>query len=278
MIDWTWNRESVKPADILNGMNTLAAGPIHYARFADQWQQSSTYLTWAKEALARADEAGFDMAISYAKRAVCRQIDGFVVHNHLGRLLGKKYTAKVDALKQIGLQSSRILHEDIIDPRNDIEHQYQPATSTQAHRAVDMADIYIGSTAHEAERGSIIGYGWVLSCSRTVCDKPNEQWERNEFTLPRNSDAMLLVDVVDTQHKVLILRPRAGELLECPLDSFTVDESVEFARRLRTQLKGNEGNHWTHTPVALNQLRDQLGLREFPCTASCAVNSPNVLS
>jgi hypothetical protein len=262
MIDWTWTRTTVDPGGILDAMDTIKCGPIHYARLTSKWLLSNIYLSWAQQALAKADEFGFDAAVCYAKRAVCRQVDAFMVNNHLRRFLHSAgYPQKVEALAKVGLHSPTIIHDIIIDPRNDIEHEYQAATEPLARKAVELARLFLDATIEEAGRDTVIGFGWMIGRSYNAMDTPTEKWERVEYSISKAHSPMLFIDVTNpSNHQAIVLRPKAQELLICPMQQFSLNQAIELARRLRTQFEA-AGQNWTrHEGHWLVKLRQDLDL------------------
>ena len=84
-----------------------------------------------------ANQMGYDLAVCYAKRAVCRLIDSLIHHNHLRKWMRSNYPPKIAMLKQVGIEVKSVVRELIIDSRNDIEHSYSTPTESQARHAVD---------------------------------------------------------------------------------------------------------------------------------------------
>jgi hypothetical protein len=60
-----------------------------------RWVPAHKYLGWARAALERGGEDGWDSACSLAKRSVCRQVDGILAHNHLGSFHGQNYGEQI---------------------------------------------------------------------------------------------------------------------------------------------------------------------------------------
>ena len=98
---------------------------------------TADYLAWAQRGLKQDDLNGRDAAVCYVKRAVCRYIDGLLACNHLGKYLGKDQKEKLDLLLRIDLQIPTIVRDLVINQRNDIEHEYQPATAVQASQQLN---------------------------------------------------------------------------------------------------------------------------------------------
>jgi hypothetical protein len=119
MIEWEWTKKSVEPAFILDG-----ARAIHETygspgiRLVRHWTPAETYLGWARAALARGGDDGWDSAAGWAKRAVCRQMDCILVHNHLEILLGRHNGEKAEYLSRLDVPGLPLLRDLVIDPRN----------------------------------------------------------------------------------------------------------------------------------------------------------------
>ena len=156
----TWKKTDVAAQEILDAVETLVAGGNwHETDLIADWTKPELYATWARECLNRNDAFGWDTAICYAKRAVCRRIDGFLVMNHLGQFAGRHYPEKLEIITDIGIFAPEVIHELVIDPRNDIEHEYSSANRQTARRAVNMCDMFLKSTEVEAGRFAIISFG-----------------------------------------------------------------------------------------------------------------------
>src|SRR3954465_11028420 len=117
MIDWTWTREAAAPDDILDAAKTI---PVTNNRIIMnltwRWSPARHYLDWARAALNRGGHDGWDTASSLAKRAVCRQMDGILVNNHLGCLLPRNNEPKAEYLTRLGVPGLGTVRSLVIDP------------------------------------------------------------------------------------------------------------------------------------------------------------------
>lgn len=261
-MSWSWTRIPVSPPDVLSAMDTFSVGSSwHEAELIADWTPSNTYLMWAQECLKQNSPLGFDSAVCYAKRAVCRQVDAFMVNNHLGRFLGESYPEKLAMLSEVGLCVPDILHELVIGPRNEIEHEYRPSTEEQAKRAVQLVILFLGATAEDAKRRAVLSYSWSINFGASFRDTPEGQIEKVEFSLRPEGHPMLMVDVCDpNNHEVLILRPKDSEILACPMKDFGRADAIEFAKRLRSQCLTDSFSCSTYEIRWLRLLREQLNL------------------
>ena len=175
------------------------------------------------------DLNGRDAAVCYAKRAVCRYIDGLLACNHLGKYLGKDYKQKLDLLSRIDLQIPTIVRDLVINERNDIEHEYQAATAVQASHAVELAELLLErqSTVDELPKKALISLG--ASVQPQVTEQPPDFMEMRVVS----DDPWLLVDTLSPDAKIMVLHPRE-DIVECaPLSEFSVEQTVSFSRLMR---------------------------------------------
>ena len=101
------------------------------------------------------NELGWDIGVSYAKRAVYRRIDGFLANNWLDRFGGRRYPEKIEMLREIGIPIPGMVHRQVIGSRNVIEHDYQTVNSEDAANAVDVANLMLSATAFEGHSSLI---------------------------------------------------------------------------------------------------------------------------
>jgi hypothetical protein len=128
-----WTTKPVLPGAIIDAVNHTAIGSTPYVSWFrknksslyEMWVAAETYLAWAQTALKQGSADGFDTALTYAKRAACRRIDGFLAYNHLSRFDRKSYPDKCQILREVGISIPGIVHDLAIDPRNESEHRYQ---------------------------------------------------------------------------------------------------------------------------------------------------------
>jgi hypothetical protein len=259
MISWAWTHNSVLPADIIGGMKTLPimGSPVGF-RIVDSWTPSSTYLGWAKKILARKDVAGWDFALCYAKRAVCRAIDALFICNHFGHLIQDNYPSKLETLAQVGISIPGVVYDLIIAPRNALEHEYDAPTEKSARHAVDVAGLFLDQVSAEVSRGAIISLGTSGNYRRDRCDKPGAEYDRISFDLLPNSRPMFLVDVLSTPHRAVILIPKDKELLVAPMDVFSRPEVLQLVQLLRAPLAA--GNYRWYDLAEFTALKDQFKL------------------
>ena len=158
---WAWKTKKVSPQVIIDSATHLKPDKDWFeADLCLKWRKATTYLDWAEHAFARKDEFGWDAARCYAKRAVCCQIDRFMLASHFGRYLDKRnYPQKMHLLQEVGITLPTVLHELIIDPRNEIEHGYDAATEKQARHAVEICKMFLRTIEFVADSGAIISLG-----------------------------------------------------------------------------------------------------------------------
>jgi hypothetical protein len=256
-----WQRTVVEPADIICAAQTIRV-PSHATRYEidaiSAFTSSDVYLTWAKECLAHGTAMHYDAALSYAKRAVCREIDAFMVCNHLQRFLGVKYPAKIEMLAAVGIDIPSIVYDLIIDPRNNVEHAYAQPTASQARHAIDVASLFLQATAVERDYRATIALGWSIITPVTMI------LENMQFALDPDGDPMLFADICAMKPRAMILHARTTEILECLMQAFSEKDTITFAKLLRRQyaagLAGGDRSYYRASCAWLQKLKDQLGL------------------
>jgi hypothetical protein len=264
MGDWSWTRRTVQPNDILDAAATIPVRSHRYeADLIPDWTASECYLGWAKDCLSQDSSFGRDAAVCYAKRAACRRIDAFVVCNHFSHL-PLNYPGKIETLSKIGLCVHDLVHELVIDPRNQIEHAYSSPTQQEARSAVQLCEMFMVATSEEAKRNAIISIGWSMGITHKICDAPGKEYDLIDFTLRRESSPMLLIDVSDlNEQNVMIIHPGDEEIAVCPLQQFDRSAVVRLATMLRQHYKfeksGSYGSHKLKRDY-LNKLKADIGL------------------
>src|SRR5690242_14851938 len=101
MTNWNWQCVAVDPNAILDAAKTLPVTTYWYEFDPTVGLTSSAeYLLFARRFLAENTALARDAAVCYAKRAVCREIDAFMMCNHLTAFLGCNYRVKIDMLSE----------------------------------------------------------------------------------------------------------------------------------------------------------------------------------
>jgi hypothetical protein len=229
---WIQIRED--PATIIDAANSLGDGTRRiYQDPVVDWVPAADYLAWARRSLAQDDLHGRDSAVMYAKRAVCRCIDALMAKNHFARFAWKSYPDKIEMLTKVGIEIPGVVHELVINPRNDIEHNYTVTTAADATRAVELANLLLDSSTSVAEFSRHL----LISIGSTVQFRPRRQppWEGTSEPFSETDDPWLLVDSFGAEPKVMILRPRDGELSFANLRDFNSEQSIQFARLMRAR-------------------------------------------
>src|SRR5262245_53884773 len=144
MTDHAWTFKPVAPEDIIGALNTIEGEADYLVDLAAGWTPADRYLHWSRSGLADDDdpELGSEVALTFAKRAVCQRIAAFLLNSYLGRFERLKYPAKIDLLKELGLSGPGIGYRWVIAGRNEVEHHYQPADRQQAEEAMEVAELF----------------------------------------------------------------------------------------------------------------------------------------
>lgn len=118
----------ILPVDLLDAARTIRIGHIRSCDWLPRWAPALTFLKWARRGLLEGDDYGLSNAIGYAKKSVACRIDEILRSYHLKALSRAKYPSKMEALNELGVSIPQIVGELVIDPRNELEHQYQMPT------------------------------------------------------------------------------------------------------------------------------------------------------
>ena len=265
MIQWQWTWEHVEPDDVLDAARTIETNSYRVTiDLASHWVDARRYLGWASLALSRGGEEAWDSAAGWAKRAVCRRMDGILVHNHLGDFLGRNYKKKAEYLMELEVPGLSLLQDMVIDPRNDIEHSYAVATEGQARRAHDLAELFLGATEVESAIPLIVALGWNVSYRGQSCSKPGQEYEVHEFSLDHERPPMLLIDGYCPVPEALVIHPRDETVLACPRRSFSSAQITELNARVRQCLASANYSSRFFSRALMKTLRDQLRLWDSP--------------
>jgi hypothetical protein len=244
MVQWNWRPVPVDAADILTSARALRMTP-HWVEIDPtiELTSSAEYVSWARKVMAENTALGRDAALCYAKRAICREIDAFMMCNHLTSFLGRQYPEKIEMLVEVGLSVPDIVRELVINPRNDVEHNYVVPEDTQTRHAVQIAELFINATARERERHAIISIAWSITVHRERSCAPGNEYDRLEFTLHHQNKPMLLIDPCPVNPLVMILHPANDEVIACPLRNFKRNDAIALAKLLRQHYALAQGGH-----------------------------------
>jgi hypothetical protein len=261
VIPWDWTRKRITPPDVLDAAKAMPpANDRSVMNLTTGWVDARRYFDWARAALHRGGEDGWDTASSLAKRAVCRQMDGILVHNHLRCFLGSNYGDKATYLKQLDVPGLSLLRDMVIDPRNEIEHAYELATPDQAQRAVDVAELFLRATDPEAATPAVVTLAWLVNYSEGISGVPGKECHVVDIDMRKEDEPVLLIDALTTEPTVFILYPRDEELAFCPLKDFKSDEAIALNAMLRAPLKAGSFSLRTLSRPFLEVARQHLKL------------------
>jgi hypothetical protein len=219
------------------------------------WTPAEKYLEWAIEGRQQNTESGYDVALTYAKRAVCRRIDGILYYNHLGyKYESKSYGDKCDILREVGINIPGIINDVIIDPRNDSEHRYQPIPESTARHAVELATLFLGATESEAARKAVVVVHWNLGSNFY----DGARLSQPKITTFRNGP-MFVVDIFDEPQRIKMVRPDEAKVEYADLAGMKKEELIEMAQLLR-QGWANLGNFGSWDPASYRRMFRAAGI------------------
>jgi hypothetical protein len=250
--------QKIDPADILDGARTLSRRHAVWTMdVIPEWLKADEYLTWAKTGLNLDSSFGFDAAVCYAKRAVCRLIDSVLIHNHLGDRAGT-YPQKMELLATIGIVIPDVAHDLVIDPRNDIEHGYRSIVPRHARNAVQIAELVLTALRVESERQAIISLGLNYGPMIQSAVNDGEPWPWGYGANPK--DTMLVVDMLSSKPKVMMIDHAYETARFAYLAEFKSDQAIDLVAQLREQLAENQLFLMGCIPLHFQDFRRRLGL------------------
>lgn len=95
MAELNWTQTQVKPKVILDTLDTIGGRAEWSVNLVpEHWLAAETLYQWAEIGLSNDNPLGIDIAFTYAKRAVCRRIDGLLVNNYCGKYNREYYPEK----------------------------------------------------------------------------------------------------------------------------------------------------------------------------------------
>ena len=238
----------------------MGPGGSFGVRLVPSWTPASAYLAWAKVALARGGEDGWDSAAGWAKRAVCRQMDCIVVHNHLQPFLGKNYKDKAGYLAALKVPGLPVLRDLVIDPRNDIEHAYHLATKEQAETACHVAELFLGATEKEADAPAIVDLGWAFEFAGSFSACPEDVKHAVKVTMRKDREPFLIVSGYPDSPVVMILYPQDEQASVCPLKDFRSDQVLALNDKLREYVRSESYSLNTVGLGFMRSIRQELRL------------------
>src|SRR5690348_2964037 len=122
----TLSRKELAAQDLLADAQAIPANQASICSLNSAWTKPLTYLEWARRGYHNGDEHGLADAITYAKRAACCRIDRLIHNYHLQRLHRANFPIKIQTLESVGIAVPSVIQELIINPRNELEHDYIP--------------------------------------------------------------------------------------------------------------------------------------------------------
>ena len=160
----------------------------------------------------------------------------------------------------VGLPIPGVIHQLIIDPRNESEHTYKPCTLRDAKSAVEISDLFLKATTDERARCATIAIGWSIGFVQHRCSIPGKEYERIKFSLSSRHSPMLLIDVCADDRNVMILYPHDEEVSTCPLRDFKREQVIRLAQLLRRQYSLQNGTSGVMRCDWFNKLKADIGL------------------
>lgn len=231
----------ITAADFLSGAGTIPTNNANNCSLNRSWTPPATFLEWAQRGFADADDHGLANTITYAKRAACCRIDRLIHNYHLRRLHRAPFPAKIEALEGVGLDIPSVIQELIINPRNELEHDYIPADRNTARRALDIAKLFLAATDAIDAQESIIALNMNMLYSHGTKDG-----ERRVTFDGWSGGPMLFMDIFGEPQTAKIVDGANGEVTYTGLANFSKTQAVQLAGILHSHYSNsNRGSSGT---------------------------------
>jgi hypothetical protein len=250
-------KTEVNAADILDAAKTIPTNDAHTCDWIDdQWLSPERYLEWAKISFKGGDDQRLVSTVAHSKRAVCRVIDTLVLTYHMEYAKKCNYPMKINGLMSIGINVDSIVQELIIDPRNELEHEYKVPEPKQANRAVQVAGLFVAAMKAELERKPIIAFNWNVQFMHSST-KTEEVIEFKGL----HANPMFLIDVFGEHTEIKIVDPQAAEVRYARLNDFSKDDCLMLGTYLRSHYTHKKNWGEFHMPETIyGALKSQAGL------------------
>jgi hypothetical protein len=224
-------KTKVGVADILGEAKKIPTDNAHTCDWIDeQWVSPEEYQQWAEISFRGGDDRGFVSAVVDAKRAACRVLDTLILKYHQEYAKRCGYPEKIDALRKIGINVDSFVTELIIDPGNDLGHEYRVPESEDAARAIQVAGLFVAAMRQDFDRKPIVAFGWNLLGGARHLQEAGDVVEFNGLA----ANPMFFIDVFGRPPEIKILDPQASEVRFAPLKAFSKQDCVDLGVYLRS--------------------------------------------
>jgi hypothetical protein len=220
----------IPAVDLLDAARTIRLGRINSCDWLPAWPPATTFLEWAKLGLKDGGDFGLSNALVYAKRSVACRIDGILRTYHMRSLMRSNYPRKIAALNDLGVNTPQIISGLVIDPRNELEHEYQMPNDQAARQAIEIAALFLDATDTESKRSPIVAVNWNV-----LGGDSGGHVTFDGFT----EESMLFIDVFGDPHSANVVNPAHAEIRSARLDLFGSSEAIQLAKLLRANYDAN---------------------------------------
>ncbi|MBN1505662.1 MAG: hypothetical protein JW955_02385, partial [Sedimentisphaerales bacterium] len=171
---------------------------------------------------------------------------------------GGNYPQKIEGLGLINISIPPIVHELIIDPRNQIEHDYLKPEVGKVKHAVQVAELFLGAMREELQRVPIVALAWNVQVAHSIKLREGgaEKVSVHGFML----DPMLFVDVFNEPAQVKVVHPKDQEICYAHLEDFTQKECVQLANKLREHYACSNRSSGSTSVFFYEEVKRQAGL------------------
>ena len=224
-----FNFIEISSADFVSEARNIPSNNAHCVALNETWIDPATFLDWARIGLAAGGDYGLSNGLTYAKRAACCRIDRLLRNYHLQKFSRAFYPEKAKALDSVGIQIPEVVQKLIINPRNELEHDYISPSADEVRNAIDIAALLLKATDQDESLNSIIALNANMLYSAGF-GKIGEFASFNGWA----KGSMLFIDIFDTPESAKIVDGQAGEIRLTKLADFSRPEALELAKILHS--------------------------------------------
>lgn len=189
---------------IMQSLKCVSKQCLHSINYPySQYVKSETYLQWANLDLQEGTEKGFSNCVMNCNRAIIRAVDELLFCNNLDIYLPKRNPEKLTALRHVGIPAYEVIYEQIVEIRNDHEHEYAMASNTQAKSAFEIADLFLKVVALEPRFRNIPRERRVLFGDDVVKEEYVKKEGQYITIVKEPKDPLFLVDCIDQKYWII---------------------------------------------------------------------------
>lgn len=226
----TFRHATITPQELLGhfySVTTYTAFGFH--ELCQTWLSHIEYLDWAQRSLDYESPFGPTTSLVFSKRAVCRAIDCALANLHFRCLRNTNYPERLRCLEELGFTTPSIIHQLIIEPRNETEHKYTPCSVKNATNALELARLFLKDFARDIPQSA------PVMMAHDITSRSNGGANTHVMTISRlGNTGLFFIDCLRPNPTINYVEPAIERIRSCEIGSFTLPQSMDFAKKLRS--------------------------------------------